>query len=39
MSAVMRKTLKPCCSAMPGWLDRRRPDGSGDTVAWIPVQR
>ena len=27
MSAVMRKTLKPCCSVMPGWLDRRRPDG------------
>src|SRR5258705_12818579 len=22
MSAVMRKTLKPCCSVMPGWLDR-----------------
>jgi hypothetical protein len=36
---VMRKTLKPCCSVMPGWLDRRRPDGLGDTVAWIPVQR
>src|SRR6266849_1665433 len=39
MSAVMRKTLKPCCSAMPGWLDRLRPDALGDSAAWIPVQR
>src|SRR6476469_9635926 len=31
MSAVMRKTLKPCCSVMPGWLDWRRPDGLGDS--------
>src|SRR5258708_33825850 len=39
MSAVMRKTLKPSCSVMPGWLDRLRPDALGDSAAWIPVQR
>src|SRR6266481_9623722 len=27
MSAVMRKTLKRCCSVTPGGLDRLRPDG------------
>ena len=36
-AAVMRKTLKPCCSAMPRWLNRLRPDGLVNAAARIPV--